>query len=97
MTTNLRSRLRAAWQSFRNAPSSVEISHCHIFPRPGEMLIEQLGAHGARVRIRRYVIIPTEVFVAMQSRMTVAGLDAGPAVDPDLGTTIEYEVPTVPL
>jgi hypothetical protein len=97
MIRDLQSRLRAAWQSFVNRPSSVEISYCHIFPRPGEVLVQQLGTHGTRVRIRRYVIIPTEVFVAMQSRMTIAGLDPGPAVDPDLGASFEYEIPTVPL
>lgn len=97
MIVRLRSRLRAAWQSLMNQPSSMELSHCQIFPRPGETLVHSLGKHGARVQIRRYVIIPTEVFVGMQTRMTLAGLDPGPAVNPDLGVSVEYEVPTVPL
>jgi hypothetical protein len=95
MTKALRSRLRAAWQSLINQPSSIEISYCHIFPRPGEIVMQRLGEHGARVVFRRYVIIPTEVFVQLQSRLTLAGLDAGPAVDPDLGASVEYEIPTV--
>jgi hypothetical protein len=95
MIRSLRSRLSAAWQSLVNQPSRVEITHCHIFPRPGEVVMQQLGQHGARVVFRRYVIIPTEGFVQLQSRMTLAGLDAGPAVDPDLGASVEYEIPTV--
>jgi hypothetical protein len=95
MSSTIGARLRAAWQSLINRPSHVEISYCHIFPRPNDTLIEQMGPHQVRVRIRRYVIIPTEVFVGMQSRMTLAGLDPGPAVNPDHGESVEYEIPTV--